>query len=136
MPVGDLGVPEQLTGGAVQGDEVGVIGFEENAVAGQGYPAVGAAGRIAGHPSGAGTLVVPDLAAGAGIQRVALVGAGDIHDAGHHDGSHLEPPGVGKCEHPLGNKVRDIRLGDLGTTQMDLEISMCMHGMHSRGSFR
>ena len=30
--------------------------------------------------------VVPDLAAGAGIERVAFVGGGDVHDAADHDG--------------------------------------------------
>ena len=60
------------------------------------------------------TAVVPDLAAGAGVERVTLVGGGNVHDAAHHDRRHLQARRVGQGEHPLRPQARDVRLGDLG----------------------
>ena len=47
MPVGHLGVPDQLAGEAVERDQVGVVGVHEDAVAGHGHAAIGAAGGVA-----------------------------------------------------------------------------------------
>src|SRR5690348_12890320 len=81
MPIGHFGFPEQLAVEAVEGDHVGVVGEHEDAVACPGDPAVEAEGGVASDASGASALIVPNLAAGAGIERPAFVGARDVHDA-------------------------------------------------------
>ena len=112
-PVGHLGFPQQRAGEAVQRDEVRVVGDHEHAVAGDGDAAVDAAGRVADQALGARTLVVPDLAAAAGIERVALVGAGDIHHAVHDHRRHLQARGVAEAEDPLGHECAHIARRDL-----------------------
>ena len=79
MPIRHLGIPKKLSRGSVQRNDVRVIGLHEYPLSRHGDSAVDAA--VSDEPSGAGTLIVPDLAASAGIQRVTLVRAADIHDA-------------------------------------------------------
>src|SRR6266849_7318736 len=82
VPVRDLRVPEKIASKSIQRDDVGVIGLHENAAAGHSYAAV--VSGIANHTLCPGPLVMPELAAGPGIQRVALVGGRHVHDAVHH----------------------------------------------------
>ena len=113
MPVRHLGVPNQFAGEAVQRDQVGVVGGHEDTVARRGHAAIGAAhggGRQAG---GGLAAVMPDLAAGAGVQRITFVGHGNVHDAAHHDRRHLQARRVRQGEDPLRSQARDVGLGNL-----------------------
>ena len=107
-PVGHLRFPEQRAGDAIERDEVRVIGDHEHAIAGDGDAAVGAAGGVADQALGSRPLVVPDLAAAAGVERVALVGAGDVHHALDDDRRHLQARRVGQAEDPLGRQPGDV----------------------------
>ena len=113
MPVGHLGFPQQSSGETVQSDDVGIVGDHEQAVAGSGCAAIDAAGGVADQILGSGTLVVPDLASGAGVQRVALIGAGHVHDSVDDDGGYLQAGGAEQREDPLGRKAGDVGLVDL-----------------------
>ena len=79
-----------------------------------GDAAIDAAGGIAGEAAGARALEMPDLAARAGVERVAFVGAGDVHDAIDDDRRHLKAAGVRQVEHPAGAELLDVLLRDLG----------------------
>src|SRR5262249_20205681 len=61
MPVGHLGLPQQLARETLQRDDVCVIGDHEDAVARQGHTAIDPAGCVADQAARAGPLVVPDL---------------------------------------------------------------------------
>ena len=56
---------------------------------------------------------MPDLAAAAGIERVHLVRARDVHDAVDHDRRRFDVPDVRNREHPAGRQPRDVALVDL-----------------------
>ena len=93
-PVGHLGFPEQRSGVPIERDEVRVIGDHEHAVAGDADTAIDAARRVSDQALRSRTLIAPDLAAAAGIERVALVGARHVHHAFDDDRRHLEARGV------------------------------------------
>ena len=59
--VGHLDVPQQLTGEAVQRDQVRVVGLQEHAIAEHGHAAVDPAAGIADQARRARPAVVPDL---------------------------------------------------------------------------
>ena len=105
-PVGHLGVPQQRAREAVEGDEVRVVGDHEHAVAGDGDAAVDAAGGVAGQALRARAPVVPDPPSGAGVERIALVGGGHVHDAVHHHRRHFQPRGVGRASTSIGDASR------------------------------
>src|SRR5205823_8288339 len=75
--------------------------------------AVDAAGRVADEPLRPRPLVVPDFTAGAGIERVALVGAGDVHDAAGNDRRDLQARSARDAEDPLGNDPSRVARVDL-----------------------
>ena len=81
--VGHFGVPDELAGVAMESDEVGVVGDHEDAIAEDGDAAIDAGDGVTCGDEifGARAGVVPDLAAGASVEREAFVGAGDVHDA-------------------------------------------------------
>ena len=92
-PVRHLGVPQQRACGTIQRDQMRVIGDHEYAVAGHGHAAVHSSRRSSANAPRAAALIVPDRPAGAGVERPAFVGTGDIHDACHHYRSQLEVGG-------------------------------------------
>ena len=63
----------------IEGDDVRVIGHHEHAIAGNADAAIDASRGIANEPFGSRTLIVPDLAAAAGIEGVTLVRARAIY---------------------------------------------------------
>src|SRR5262249_3478273 len=81
MPIRNLRVRQQTAGMAVERDNVRVIGDHKHAVSGDANAAIDAAGRVADQSSRPRALVMPDLAAGSRVQRIAFVRAGHIHDA-------------------------------------------------------
>src|ERR1700679_1600927 len=96
-----------------------VVGRQENAVSGGSYAAISAARGVAGQAARARTLVMPNLLAGTGVERIAFVRAGDIHDAVDHHRSHLQAPRVRKTEDPRGaqaSHVVPIDLSKYGVT--------------------
>ena len=109
-PVVQLRVPQQVAGETVQRDDVRAIGLHEHAIAGDGNPTVDAVE----HARRLRMLVTPDLAPGAGIERVALVERGHIHDAAHDCWGDLRAGGARDREHPLRCQVRHVRLVDRG----------------------
>jgi hypothetical protein len=109
---GDGPFPEELAGDAMDGEEVSVIGDEEDAVTEDSDTAVGALGGVTLGLAGHGALVVPEGAAGAGIEGEDLVGAGDVHDAVNDDGGDFEDVVV-DGEDPLEDKVLDVGGVDL-----------------------
>ena len=113
MPVGHLRVPQQRAGEAVEADDVRMIGDHEHAIAGDRDAAIDAAGRVADEPLGARPLVVPDLAARAGVERVALVRARHVHHPADDDRRHLQPRRVGQAEDPLRHEARHVLRRDL-----------------------
>ena len=52
----------------IERDDVRVIGHHEHAIAGNADAAIDASGGIADQPLGSRTLIVPDLAAAAGVE--------------------------------------------------------------------
>ena len=55
----------------------------------------------------------PDLAAGAGIQRVYLIGLAHVHHAVHDDGNAFQPPRSRHGKDPGGRELTYVFLGDL-----------------------
>ena len=53
---------------------------------------------------------MPDLAAGAGIQRIALVGGRDVHDAARHHRRHLQTDAPGSEKIHLGARRATLAL--------------------------
>ena len=53
-------LPEQFAGGAVERQQVGIVGDKENLVAQNGDSAVGAESRIADHARAGGTRIMPE----------------------------------------------------------------------------
>ena len=111
-PVVELGVPQQLAGEAIERDDVRVVGHHEDAIAGDRRAAVRAA---AAHALRARPLVVPDPPPAAGVERVALVRRGHVHDAVDDDRRALQPAGVGNGEHPSRRQPRHVVLVDLAS---------------------
>ena len=68
--VGRFGVPEHFGGVFIEGDEMGVVGGDEDAVADDGDAAIGPGTDGA---RGDGTAPVPELTAGAGVEGEALI---------------------------------------------------------------
>ena len=112
-PIRHLGVPQQLAVEAVDGDHVRVIGEQEQTVAGDRDAAIDPAGGVADQSLGAGTLVMPHLAAAAGIERVHFIRARDIHDPVDHNRRRFDVPDVRNREHPARRQPRDVALVDL-----------------------
>src|ERR1039457_2740414 len=57
---------------------------------------------------------MPDLPPGARVERVTLIGNGDIHDPFHNHRRYLETPRVRNWKHPPGGQPRDVVAGDAG----------------------
>ena len=112
-PVGHFRFPQQRAGRSIERDEMRVIGDHEHAVAGDADAAVHAAGGVADQPLGPRALVVPDLAAAAGVERVAFVGARHVHHAVGDDRRHLQTRRVRQAEDPLRRQPAGVALGDL-----------------------
>ena len=91
-----------------------VVGHHEQAIARDGHAAVDAARGVADEPPRARPLEPPDLAAVAGVERVALVRAGDVHDAVDDDRRDFEARRTRDGVDPLRRETRDIALGDFG----------------------
>ena len=87
-----------------------MVGDHEHAIAGDTDAAVRSAGRQAGR---ARALVAPDPAAAAGVEGVALVRRGDVHDAVDDHRRDLQVAGLGHAEQPRRRQRADVRLVDL-----------------------
>src|SRR5262249_46649501 len=70
MPVCHFGFPQKLAVVAVHRDHVGVVGQHEQPVAGYRDTAIEADGGIAGEARRSRPAEMPDLTAGAGIERI------------------------------------------------------------------
>ena len=113
MPVRHLRFPEQGAGVFVQRDDVRVIGDHEEPIAGNGGAAIDAAGGVADEAFRARTLVVPDFPARSRVERIALVGGGDVHHAFGDDRRHLQTVRIAQAVHPLRRERRGVALVDL-----------------------
>ena len=113
MPIRHFGFPQQLAIGAAERDHVGVVGEHEHAIAGHGDAAIESARRIPGDAASPFTLVAPDDAAGAGVERPAFVRGRHVHHAVHDQGRVFDGGDAGHGENPLGRQARDIGLADL-----------------------
>src|SRR5438477_413155 len=101
MPVRHLRIPYQCSGMAVERNHVRVIGHHEDAVAGDANPTIDTAGSIADQPLCTRPLVMPDFTSAAGIQRIAFVGARDVHDTIDDHRRYLQTRRVWQTEDPL-----------------------------------
>ncbi len=134
-PISHFGLPAQRPREAVQGNDVGVVGDHEHAVARHRHPAVHAAAGVGDQALGAATLVVPDPTPVTGIQGVALVGAGDVHDAVHHHRRHLQAGGLRQGEGPAGSQARHVAPVDLLEGRVAIATILAVIGgpVHLRG---
>ena len=107
--VGHLGIPKQFAGEAIEGDHVRVVGRHEDALLRHRRAAIDFAGQFLGD----GALIVPDLAARAGVQCVALVGRRDIHDALKYDRRTFQRQRACEREHPLELQAAGVGRVDL-----------------------
>src|SRR5205823_14357174 len=85
----------------VERDDVRAVRFQEHAISGDGDSAVDSAGRIADDTARARTLVMPDRAAAARVERIDLIGACDVHDAIDDDWRDFQMSGAGEGEAPF-----------------------------------
>jgi len=90
-----------------------IIGDEIDAVCEHGCPAAGALGCIARDPTrcGARSRIAPYLTAGACIERIDLVGTGDVHDAVDHQRCRFQSV-VGQGMNPFRAKLRHVSYVD------------------------
>ena len=107
-------VPSQRSGQAVQADQVSIVGRIEDTVAEQCHAAIRALGRVGrdGEAGGARPRVPPDFLSAARVERVDLVGAGDVHHAVGHQRSGLQSE-IGHGIHPLRRQILHVLLVDL-----------------------
>ena len=112
-PVGHGRFPQQVAGEAVEREQVRVVGDHEDAIAVHRHAAVDAGGGVAGQALRARPLIVPDAAPGPGVQGVALVGAGHVHDAVDDDRRHLQARRARQREDPRRRQPRDGAAIDL-----------------------
>ncbi len=90
-----------------------MIGDHEDAVAVHRHAAVDSRGGVAGEALRPRPLIVPDAPPRPRVQRVALVGVGDVHHPVDHDRRHLQARGAGQREHPRRREARDRAAIDL-----------------------
>ena len=109
-PLDDVGLPERLSGEAMEGDQPHVIGRGVDAVAQYRHAAVGSLALATAFRLR--TLVVPDRSPGPRVERKDLVGARDVHHPVHHDGRQLQHRVVNR-EDPLELEVLHVGGVDL-----------------------
>src|SRR5882762_4083839 len=91
-----------------------VVRNHEYAISGNCHATIRAARYSSADSFGATPLIMPDGTAGACVERIALVGAGDIHNALHHYGSHLKIRAIGDWKDPVRGQPRDVGGVDRG----------------------
>ena len=113
--IGHLDVPQQLTGQAVQRNQVCVVGLEEHAIAQHGDTAIQAGRRVVDKARRTRPAVVPDLATCARVEGPDFVGCRHVHETVDDDGRDLQRalPLTRDGERPLRRKARDVRRRDL-----------------------
>src|SRR3984957_814184 len=129
MIVDHFGVPDELAGVAVKGDEMGVVCDHEDAIAEDGDAAIDAGDGVTGGDEifGAGAGVVPELAAGAGVEGEAFVGAGDVHDAVDDLRRIFESAaGTGHDPHPARGELGDVGAVDFGERAEAVATDVCV----------
>ena len=77
-------------------------------------------------------LVVPDAAAAAGVERVALVRRGHVHDAVDDDRRDLQVAGVRDAEQPRRRQPADGRLLDLRQRRVAVAAGIAVVGRPAR----
>src|SRR5690349_9890240 len=90
-----------------------MVRHHEKLFTGDRNAAVETARGIAHKAPGPGTLEMPDRAPAAGVQRVALVSAGDVHDTFDHHRGCLQSLGAEYGKEPRGRQPRHIVFVDL-----------------------
>ena len=113
VPIRHFGFPQQLAIGAAERDHVGVVGEHEHAIAGDGDAAIESARGVSGDAARSVALIVPDDAAGAGVERPAFVRLRHVHHAVDDQGRVFDGGRAGHREHPAGRQARDVGLIDL-----------------------
>ena len=83
-----------------------------SAVAGDGHAPIDSTGGVARQAFRARPFEVPDLTAIAGIERHALVGRRDVHDAADYDGRHFEPRAAGQRKDPRRRQRGEVCASD------------------------
>ena len=101
MPIDHRCLPHERTGDSLEGNQVTVIGDHEHLIAGGRHAAVRARNGISGQSWSTGALIMPYLASTARIERIALVGVGNIHHAIGDNRGRLYFPGITQREDPL-----------------------------------
>ena len=132
-PVVERRIPQELAAEPVEGDDVRVVGFHEDAIARDPHAAV----HVVDHGGGLRPLVVPDLAAAPGVERVALVGIGDIHDPADDDRRDLRAAHAGNREDPFRAEPHDGALVDLRRRRVTVPARIAVVGrpVRLRGHF-
>ena len=105
MPVRHLGIPFDLARMAIQCEKMGIVGHNKEPVAGPSDATIDAGCPSARDPFGARPFEVPQHAAIAGIERIALIAAGYVHNAFDHQRRHLQKGSARKGEGPLRNEM-------------------------------
>jgi hypothetical protein len=82
--------PDQVSGDAVQRDQMSVVGCHKHLVAQDCHTAIRTERRISQQSRRASTRIQPDLVTGAGIERVGLLRTGGVHNSVNHQGGCLQ----------------------------------------------
>src|SRR5215471_3310038 len=90
-----------------------VISDHEDTVPGHARAAINAAGCVSDQVLRSGTLVMPDFTAAARIKRIALIGAGYVHDTVRDNGRHLQARRIRQTEDPPRCETLDVAFVNL-----------------------
>ncbi len=109
LDVRDLSHPEDLAGLGIQRDQVGVGAHEKDAVLVNGNAALADVVAFVGR-----VLVVPELMAGARVDRPDIVRHGEVQDAVDQDRRRLDAGVLSGLKGPGQAEIADVGGGDLG----------------------
>ena len=98
-----------------------VVGDGEYPVSGERDAAIGAATCLAEQARRARRAERPDLAARDGVERIDLVGAGDVHDAVHDHWGDLQPGRAGNRKDP--GRGQALHIGRINLRQRTIPVT-------------
>ena len=118
---GEVDVPHQAAGEAVQTNQVRIVGREEDSIAQESHAAVRAFGGVARNRAAcsARARIAPDLASGARVERADPVRSRDVHHAVAHQRSSLQSD-VGKRVNPIELQTAHVLGVDLSQRAMSI----------------
>src|SRR5580700_572299 len=98
-----------MAGAGVEAEKMRVVGFKKNSGVPDGDAPIVVLGGVVDQAFGDRPRIVPDGAAGAGVESKGVVGGGDEQDAAHRNGCDLEASCVAYMKNPLSAETSDIR---------------------------